>query len=339
MRKLLLAVLLLTGCTDSTDISLFIPFALFASDELSASSSGICGFTPITQAQGFYKGSGLLELDPDINPNAEYVLGLQVENYLDETLITDSNGDPIEGPQRNDFSIRWATVHYDDLEGALTGVSDVTVYSSGTVRPGGEQNAASVVVQAVGPGVVGSWVQSFEAKSLLSETVILSVQIFGDLNSGEQTQTGGRLKRVASYLRDEESFCFTYGDGVSDVNITQEIEFHRGHGLLATVVCVQPPGRYGALDITGTKVTGFTEKPKGDGGWINAGFFVLSPKVMDFIAADGTVWEQAPLSSLAAQGQLAAFPHRGFWHPMDTLRDRILLEDLWKTGKAPWKTW
>jgi glucose-1-phosphate cytidylyltransferase len=159
------------------------------------------------------------------------------------------------------------------------------------------------------------------------------------VDTGEQTQTGGRLKRVASYLRDEESFCFTYGDGVSDVNITQEIEFHRGHGLLATVVCVQPPGRYGALDITGTKVTGFTEKPKGDGGWINAGFFVLSPKVMDFIAADGTVWEQAPLSSLAAQGQLAAFPHRGFWHPMDTLRDRILLEDLWKTGRAPWKTW
>ena len=159
------------------------------------------------------------------------------------------------------------------------------------------------------------------------------------VNTGEQTQTGGRLKRVASYLRDEESFCFTYGDGVSDVNITQEIEFHKRHGQLATVVCVQPPGRYGALDITGTKVTGFTEKPKGDGGWINAGFFVLSPRVMDFIEGDGTVWEQAPLSSLAATGQLAAFPHRGFWHPMDTLRDRILLEDLWKTGKAPWKTW
>jgi hypothetical protein len=190
MRKLLLAVLLLAGCTDSTDISLFIPFALFASDELSASSTGICGFTPITQAQGFYKGSGLLELDPAINPNAEYELGLQVENYLDETLITDSNGDPIEGPQRNNFSVEWAIVHYDDLEGQLTGVSDITVYTSGTIRTGGEQNAGSVIVEAVGPGVVGSWVQSFEAKSLLSETVILSVQIFGDLASGEQTQTG-----------------------------------------------------------------------------------------------------------------------------------------------------
>ena len=159
------------------------------------------------------------------------------------------------------------------------------------------------------------------------------------VDTGEQTQTGGRLKRVAAYLRDEESFCFTYGDGVSNVNITQEIEFHRSHGLLATVVCVQPPGRYGALDITGTKVTGFTEKPKGDGGWINAGFFVLSPQVMGFIEGDGTVWEQAPLSKLAAMGELAAFPHRGFWHPMDTLRDRILLEELWKTGSAPWKTW
>jgi glucose-1-phosphate cytidylyltransferase len=159
------------------------------------------------------------------------------------------------------------------------------------------------------------------------------------VDTGQQTQTGGRLKRVASYLRDEDAFCLTYGDGVSDVNITQEIAFHRDQGLLATVACVQPPGRYGALDLTGTKVTGFTEKPKGDGGWINAGFFVLSPKVIDFIDDDATVWERTPLSNLAAAGQLAAFPHRGFWHPMDTLRDKILLDELWKTGKAPWKIW
>ena len=159
------------------------------------------------------------------------------------------------------------------------------------------------------------------------------------VDTGEQTQTGGRLKRVAAYLRDEDAFCLTYGDGVSDVNITQEIAFHRDQGLLATVACVQPPGRYGALDLTGTKVTGFTEKPKGDGGWINAGFFVLSPKVIDFIDDDTTVWERTPLSKLAAAGQLAAFPHRGFWHPMDTLRDKILLDELWKTGKAPWKIW
>ena len=159
------------------------------------------------------------------------------------------------------------------------------------------------------------------------------------VDTGEQTQTGGRLKRVAAYLRDEDAFCLTYGDGVSDVNITQEIAFHRNQGLLATVACVQPPGRYGALDLTGTKVTGFTEKPKGDGGWINAGFFVLSPKVIDFIDDDATVWERTPLSKLAAAGQLAAFPHRGFWHPMDTLRDKILLDELWKTGQAPWKIW
>ena len=183
MKKLCLALLLLASCTDSTDISLFVPFALFASDELSSSSTGICGFTAITQAAGFYKGSGLLELDPAINPNAEYTLGLQVENYLDETVITDSNGVTISGVQRNDMTVRYANVHYDDVGGNLTSVSDVTVYVSGTVRVGGEQNAGVVVIQpAVGPVVVGSWVQSFENSNLLSEQVIVSVQIFRRLD-------------------------------------------------------------------------------------------------------------------------------------------------------------
>jgi len=191
MRKLCLALLLLVGCTDSTDISLFIPFALFASDELSATSTGICGFTPITQAQGFYKGSGLLELDPLINPTAEYELGLQVENYLDETVITDDEGVPLEGPQRNNFNVNYAIVKYKDIGGNLAPVGDATVYISGTVRPGGEQNAGSVVVQpAVGQGVVQKWIESFNDKFLISEQVVLSVQIFGVLNSGEKAQTG-----------------------------------------------------------------------------------------------------------------------------------------------------
>jgi glucose-1-phosphate cytidylyltransferase len=159
------------------------------------------------------------------------------------------------------------------------------------------------------------------------------------VDTGENTMTGGRLKRVAAYLKDEQAFCFTYGDGVADVDITKEIEFHGTHGRLATVMCVQPPGRYGALDITGTRVTGFSEKPKGDGGWINAGFFVLSPKVIDLIEGDNSIWEQAPLARLAETNELAAFAHHGFWHPMDTLRDKILLEELWNSGKAPWKTW
>jgi glucose-1-phosphate cytidylyltransferase len=159
------------------------------------------------------------------------------------------------------------------------------------------------------------------------------------VDTGEQTMTGGRLRRVASYVRDEAEFCFTYGDGVADVDLTAEIAFHRQHGRLATVMGVQPPGRYGALDVNGARVTGFTEKPKGDGGWINAGFFVLSPGVIDYIDGDDTVWEQGPITRLAAAGELMAFEHRGFWHPMDTLRDRVLLEELWNSGRAPWKVW
>ncbi len=191
MRKVCFALLLLAGCTDSTDVSLFIPFALYASDELSPSATGICGFTPITQAQGFYKGSGLLELDPAINPNAEYELGLQVENYLDQTILTDDEGDPLEGPQRNDFNVNYAIVHYEDIGGNLDAVGDVTVYISGTVRPGGEQNAGAVVVQpAVGQGVVQSWQASFSAAGLASEQVVLQLQIFGTLGSGEKTHTG-----------------------------------------------------------------------------------------------------------------------------------------------------
>ena len=159
------------------------------------------------------------------------------------------------------------------------------------------------------------------------------------VDTGEETLTGGRLKRVASYLEKEEAFCFTYGDGVSDVNISASIEFHRKHGKLATVTAVQPPGRYGALNRKGDEVTGFTEKPRGDGGLINGGFFVLSPKCIDFIDGDTSSWEGEPLVHLARMGQMMAFEHDGFWQPMDTLREKNLLEELWATGKAPWKTW
>ena len=159
------------------------------------------------------------------------------------------------------------------------------------------------------------------------------------VDTGEETLTGGRLKRVASYLEKEEAFCFTYGDGVSNVNISASIEFHRRHGKLATVTAVQPPGRYGALNRDGDQVTGFTEKPRGDGGLINGGFFVLSPKCLDFIDGDTSSWEGEPLVHLAQMGQMMAFEHEGFWQPMDTLREKNLLEDLWATGKAPWKTW
>jgi hypothetical protein len=185
-------LLLLAGCTDATDISLFIPYALFASDELSATSTGVCGFSPITQAQGFYKGSGLLELDPAINPTAEYELGLQVENYLDQTVISDSMGDPLEGPQRNDFNVNYAIVKYDDIDGNLDFVGPSTVYISGTIRTGGEQNAGAVIVQpVVGTGVVQQWLKKFNGPPFLSsEQVVLKVQIFGVLNSGEKTQTG-----------------------------------------------------------------------------------------------------------------------------------------------------
>ncbi|MES2369160.1 MAG: glucose-1-phosphate cytidylyltransferase [Pseudomonadota bacterium] len=159
------------------------------------------------------------------------------------------------------------------------------------------------------------------------------------VDTGEETLTGGRLKRVADYVKDEDAFCFTYGDGVSDVDISREIAFHKQHGKLATVTAVQPPGRYGALQMDGTSVAGFTEKPRGDGGLINGGFFVLSPKCIDLIAGDQSSWEGEPLTQLAAKGQLMAFEHNGFWQPMDTLREKNLLEDLWASDKAPWKVW
>lgn len=159
------------------------------------------------------------------------------------------------------------------------------------------------------------------------------------IDTGEETLTGGRLKRVAPYVNNEESFCFTYGDGLSDINITQEIAFHRQHGKLATVTAVQPPGRYGALQINGIQVTGFNEKPRGDGGLINGGFFVISPKCIDLIAGDQSRWEDEPLTYLASENQLMAFEHNGFWQPMDTLREKNMLEELWSSGEAPWKVW
>lgn len=159
------------------------------------------------------------------------------------------------------------------------------------------------------------------------------------VDTGENTLTGGRLKRVAEYLRDEDAFCFTYGDGVSDVNISETIDFHRKHGRLATITAVRPPGRYGALECKDQQVTGFVEKPRGDGGLINGGFFVLSPKVIDLISGDQSSWEEEPLSRLSEMGQMMAFEHKGFWQPMDTLRDKNLLEELWSSGKAPWKSW
>lgn len=159
------------------------------------------------------------------------------------------------------------------------------------------------------------------------------------VDTGDDTMTGGRLKRVAPYVQDDEAFYFTYGDGVADVDITQEIAFHRQHGKWATVTAVQPPGRYGALQMEGTKVVGFMEKPRGDGGLINGGFFVLSPQCLALIESDASSWEGKPLLELANKGQLMAFEHHGFWQPMDTLRDKNLLEELWDSGKAPWKIW
>jgi glucose-1-phosphate cytidylyltransferase len=159
------------------------------------------------------------------------------------------------------------------------------------------------------------------------------------VDTGDQTFTGGRLKRVRQYLVGEEAFCFTYGDGVSDIDITAEIKFHREHGKLATLVAVQPPGRFGALKMDGQQIDRFVEKPKGDGDWVNGGFFVLSPKVIDYIADDSTTWEKEPMERLAREGQIDAFKHNGFWQPMDTLRDKVLLDDLWQSGRAPWKTW
>jgi glucose-1-phosphate cytidylyltransferase len=159
------------------------------------------------------------------------------------------------------------------------------------------------------------------------------------VDTGEETMTGGRLKRVASHLEGESEFCFTYGDGVSDVNITELLAFHKAQGLKATLTATYPPGRFGALDMHDGKVVTFKEKPKGDGAMINGGFFVLSPSVLNFIKNDSTVWEREPLERLAEEGQLGAFQHHGFWQPMDTLRDKMHLEELWQGGKAPWKTW
>jgi glucose-1-phosphate cytidylyltransferase len=159
------------------------------------------------------------------------------------------------------------------------------------------------------------------------------------VDTGEASMTGGRLKRVARYLQGDDAFCFTYGDGVADVDIAATIAFHRRHGRLATVTAVQPPGRYGALQLDGERVQGFAEKPRGDGGLINGGFFVLSPRCIDRIAGDATSWEAEPLTGLAADGELMAFPHTGFWQPMDTLREKNLLEELWSSGRAPWKIW
>lgn len=160
------------------------------------------------------------------------------------------------------------------------------------------------------------------------------------VDTGEATMTGGRLKRVAPYLQDADAFCFTYGDGVSNVNIRQLVGFHREHGLKATLTAVFPPGRFGALDIGAEfNVRSFKEKPKGDGALINGGFFVLSPSVLDLIDGDETIWEREPLEALATAGQLKAFVHEGFWQPMDTLRDKLYLEELWSRGNAPWKSW
>ncbi len=159
------------------------------------------------------------------------------------------------------------------------------------------------------------------------------------IDTGDETMTGGRLKRVEDFVKKDEAFCFTYGDGVANIDITALIKFHQQHGKKATVTAVQPPGRYGALNMDGENVFGFIEKPKGDGGKINGGFFVLSPKCLDYIAGDTTSWEAGPLIRLATEGELIAFEHKGFWQPMDTLRDKNHLEELWLGGRAPWKSW
>jgi glucose-1-phosphate cytidylyltransferase len=159
------------------------------------------------------------------------------------------------------------------------------------------------------------------------------------VDTGDESMTGGRLLRVADYVRDETDFCFTYGDGVGDIDIAATIAFHRTHGKAATLTATYPPGRFGALDIHARQVMNFKEKPKGDGAMINGGFFVLTPRVLDYVKGDASIWEQEPLMGLAADGQLMAYEHGGFWQPMDTLRDKQLLEDLWAAGRAPWKTW
>lgn len=159
------------------------------------------------------------------------------------------------------------------------------------------------------------------------------------IDTGDSSGTAGRLKRVAQYIENDESFCMTYGDGVSDVDITASIEFHHRHGKLATVTAVQPPARFGGLEIEGSSIRGFQEKPRGEGGWINGGFFVLSPKVIQEIHDESWMFEREPMQSLTSKGQVEAFQHQGFWQPMDTLRDKQRLEELWDSGDAPWKTW
>jgi glucose-1-phosphate cytidylyltransferase len=159
------------------------------------------------------------------------------------------------------------------------------------------------------------------------------------IDTGDETMTGGRLKRVKEYIEDEEAFCFTYGDGVGNVDITALIAFHKKQKVLATLTATIPPGRFGALDLSDNKILSFQEKPKGDGALINGGFFVLSPKVIDYIKNDSTIWEREPLETLAKEGNLAAFTHEGFWQPMDTLRDKTFLEELWRKGNPPWKVW
>lgn len=159
------------------------------------------------------------------------------------------------------------------------------------------------------------------------------------VDTGEETSTGGRLKKVADYLSDGEPFCFTYGDGLADINVRAEINFHKKHGKLATICSVIPPGRYGAISSKGEVVSGFTEKPAGDGGRINGGFFILSPKVLNYIDNEQTSWEGEPLTRLAQENELMAYTHDGFWQPMDTIREKSLLEELWSTGRAPWKVW
>ena len=159
------------------------------------------------------------------------------------------------------------------------------------------------------------------------------------VDTGEHSMTGGRLNRVRKYIENDDAFCFTYGDGVGDIDISASIEFHKQHGKAATLTATFPPGRFGALDMKQGRVLNFKEKPKGDGAMINGGFFVLSPKVLKHLKGDDTVWEQQPLQQLAEDGELMAFEHHGFWQPMDTLRDKHLLEELWASGKAPWKKW
>ncbi len=158
------------------------------------------------------------------------------------------------------------------------------------------------------------------------------------VDTGDHTQTGGRLRRVRDYI-DDEAFCFTYGDGLANVDIGALVAFHRRQKRLATLTAVQPAGRFGAIDIRDQRITRFEEKPHGDGSWINGGFFVLEPQALKYIEGDSTAWEQRPLEQLALDGELSAFTHRGFWQPMDTLRDKMKLEELWDSGRAPWKTW